>query len=166
MSVSVSQVSQLTVTEILPNNTYSASSSKRTVTHDQFNPSRTLDATTTPNATEVAAFQAVLSSGALTLDLTALVTTNGKTLDASALKLRQILIVNPGSNDITIKTGASNGYAASSKPFHANGQIVPAGGDLLLFFNAGTPAVSGSVKTLDLAGTGTDFAYIEMVFGT
>lgn len=172
MSVAVTLQQILTVAETIGQNTNSAAAADRLVTHRATNQSNSLTASTTPAVTEVAAFRATLSAGALTIDLTALTSTNGRTLNAStgSLKLKQMLLVNPGSNAITITKGASNGYQASSYPFPDDGyKVPPKAGDtpsaVLFNFGDSCPAVSGSVKTFDLAGSGTDYLDVVMVFG-
>jgi hypothetical protein len=77
MSVAVSLESILTVVETLSGSRPFAVDAKARVTHDLLNTEKVLGAGMTPPATKVAAFQKALAAGVATIDLTALVGTNG-----------------------------------------------------------------------------------------
>lgn len=165
MTVSAALSFLATVTEVLGVNTGSAASAKRTVTHDAFNETMTLDASSTPAASQVAALQVTLSAGAATLDLQALTATNGYVLDASALKLLAILVVNDNSNDVTLSEGAVNGYAIPTLTVHSkNGGDFP--GVLLQYFADNLDAVAAADSEIDFAGSGSDVFDVLMLFGS
>lgn len=147
-AVSVAYSALATATETLPNNTGSASDVKRIVTHDQYNETFTLDATTTPPVTLHAAFLATLSGGALTIDLRALTGTNGVSVDGNGLRVQVLRIKNLGANELTVSAGASNGLSIGA------GLVIPAGGHVQMFLNDGISDIDATHKTIDLAGTG------------
>lgn len=171
MAITVTITSAFTLKCVEQLDDDSAAAANQRVTHDAFNVADTRNAASTPAAQRVAFFTVTLSAGAATVDLTALTTTNGSTFDATGYKLLEILITNANANAVVIGTGASNGYAASNLPFSSTGQkIAPQGandgvGALHLYFGDGCPVVSGTVKTLDFAGTGTDAFSVGMLFG-
>ena len=143
-------VTGLTVTEILAANV--ASLGDKTVQHTAFNKTARLDSTTTPPVSLVAAFQQALDGGAATIDLAALVGTNGATVDATGKKVQAVKFANPSTNDnaITVAVGAANGYDLSGAAFSITLQP---GQEFVYFGNDATPDVAAGDKTLDLAGT-------------
>jgi hypothetical protein len=162
MSVSVELEMKCTVTEVLPNNTGSASSSNRTVTHSLFNVAKSLNGTSTPAVTKQASFVQALTAGAATIDLTDLFGTNGASVDGTGLKVQAIRVTNLGAAALTIEPGASNGYDA----FGASSVVVvPAGGTVMLYAPEGTPDIGPTAKTLDLTGTGTETSQFTIVMG-
>jgi len=72
MSVKLEYTTNLTATEVLETNTVSSAAASRTVKHTLLNKAVTLDAATTPPASKVAAFEQALTTGAATIDVTAL----------------------------------------------------------------------------------------------
>lgn len=164
MSVSAAVQFKATVTEVLPNNTGSAADSKRTVTHDQYDESFTLNSGSTAPATKVAEFLATLSVGALTIDLTALDGTNGATVDGSGLKVQIVRVKNLGANNLTIAKGASNGYfifglTGSTVTVPPNGIVQFYGADSL------PDIANGSADTIDLTGTGSQTSEWTLIMG-
>jgi hypothetical protein len=97
---------------------------------------------------------ATLSGGSLTLDLTASPYSGGVKVPIRAFFL------NPASNanNITIAKGATNGYTGFGSTF----AITLAPGESCQL-NALT-ALSGSVKTLDLTGTGSQVLVVQVQF--
>lgn len=154
MSVTAELVGSMTVKETLADNVPAANSSKKTITHDAFNWSQSLSSTSTPVATKVAAVTKVLSSGAGALDMTALLGTNGITIDATGLHIRGMQITAPSGNgaNITVAPAESDGYnlfggAAGAMVFHP--------GDQLTMFCKSAQAVASNAKDIDLTGTGS-----------
>ncbi|KKK95666.1 hypothetical protein LCGC14_2670530, partial [marine sediment metagenome] len=98
MAVEVTYAANCTVVEELTGNTDSLSAADKEVTHSQFNTSDTLNAGSTPPATKVAAFVQALTAGTATIDLTALIGTNGATVDGSGLKVQVLKMKNLGAN--------------------------------------------------------------------
>lgn len=105
-----------------------------------------------------------LVAGAKTLDLTSLDYGDLTAKDFTGLKVQFALFKNPsGNGTMNIKTGAANGYNI----FGATAsEITLIGGGAALFVNPeGTPDVSGSAKTIDIAGTGTESLEVILVAG-
>jgi hypothetical protein len=158
MAVTSSYQSKLTVTRTF--DTTSADGGTATIRGDTTQ-SRT--ATTTPAVTQAGSAEKAMTAGAGTIDLTALALQFGGTVDLTGLRLRHWKIAAPATNagSITISKGASNGFTG----FGANFSItLPPGGEWLGSDagHANPAAVAAGVKTLDLAGTGTD--EIQLIF--
>lgn len=147
-------------------------SSSPKITYAGFNSSQTLNAGTTVPVTKIVTFEPTLSAGALTIDLTALTGANGASVTFSGLKLQFMLfnngtttngVVAAGSNSsVNIAEGASNGYPL----FGASNDItIPAGGSFMIYFPDALADVSGTDKTIDLAGTGTDAFECVLIAG-
>lgn len=145
----------LTAVEVLEED--SLSSSGRSVQHTVF------DRTITPSpATIYSGDVYALSSGAKSIDLRALYTVGNGLGDANGLKLQGMYFKNLGANPMTIVGGASNGYDL----FGASGSVaVPAGGVLVMFFNDASPDVSGTDKTIDISGTGSQTFELALILG-
>ncbi len=161
MSISVVYGSQVTVTEIIGNNTISAAAGKRTVTHDALNQAATLNSGTTPPVTDFAAFLLTLSSGTATINLRTLTGTNGAVVDGNGKKVQIVRVKNLGANSMTFATGASNGHNL----FTTDGVIIPPGGELILRTNDNQDDIGDSHKTWDITGTLAQTADVEIVIG-
>lgn len=162
MSVEVAWAETVTVVETLPNNTGSAADASRKVTHTNYNLSGSINAGSTPPATLNAQFLLTLSGGAGTIDLRALTGTNGASVDGNGLKVQLFRFKNTGANSMTLTPGASNGIDL----FGASSSItVPPGASFLFNFNDASPDISGSDKTIDVAGTGSQAAQVTVVMG-
>lgn len=161
MSVSVTYAATCTVVETLPNNTGSAPTATRQVTHTEYNESASLNSGSTPPATLVAEWLQALSGGAATVDLTALTGTNGATVDGTGLKPQVIRIKNLGANALTVATGASNGHNS----FTADGVVIPPSGHAMFFLNDGKEDIDATHKTFDLTGTTTQTSEWTIVLG-
>ena len=164
MPVQLTLDTLVTVLETLAGNPASAPDSLRKVTHSNFNTHAVLSATTTPPVTKVAAFEQALVGGAGSIDLTALVGTNGATVDGTGLKVQAIKLKAKSTNTagITISKGVSNGYALAGANYSE--ELKP-GQEVTRYGNNATPAIAGGAKTLDLAGTGTDALQVIVVMG-
>ncbi|HOD84163.1 MAG TPA: hypothetical protein PKG77_22295 [Phycisphaerae bacterium] len=164
MSVKLEYTTNLTATEVLETNTVSSAAASRTVKHTLLNKAVTLDGTTTPPVTKVAAFEQALTAGAATIDLTALVGTNGAVVNGTGLKVQAIKITAKATNAnaITITKGASNGYALAGAGFSV---ALAAGQEFVFYGNSATPAIASDAKTLDLAGTLTQAVQVVIVMG-
>lgn len=158
-AVEVVWAATATATEILPNNTGSASDLKRTVIHDQYNESGTLNSGSSPPVTTVAEFLLTLTAGAATIDLRALTGTNGASVDGNGLKLQILRIKNLGAAAMTFSVGASNGLAIGA------GFLVPAGAVVQFMYADGLEDIDATHKTIDVAGTGSQTAEITIVMG-
>ena len=161
-SVAVTYAATCTVVETLPTNTGSAADALRKVTHAQYDETATLNAGSTPPATLVAEFLQALTVGAATVDLRALVGTNGAVIDGNGLKVQVLRVKNLGANVLTLAEGGSNGYAI----FGASGQVdIPPGGHIQMFFNDSSPDIGAGDKEIDLTGTGSQTSEWTIVMG-
>lgn len=151
-----------TIVEELGSTPLAPSANKR-VTTSLDGDSSTLSPTTSPTVNAGAYGSGSLSGGAKTLDLTAIPSTGGVSVDLTGKKLRRMSIKNNGSSAMTFKSGASNGYTA---PFSSGGQVIQPGCRLMIELLDTAPAVSSTVKTFDITGTGTDAFSYKMDFGS
>lgn len=113
--------------------------------------SAVLNSASTPPVDDIVADTLAMTSGAVTLDLTA-IAYNGGTVDLSGKKPQVILFRNDNSNSITIAEGASNGYQLMG----GENIVVPAGSLFLMLWNETLPDVAAADAELDITGTGTD----------
>jgi hypothetical protein len=113
-----------------------------------------------PAATAVAAQQAALSGGALTLDLTSL-SYRGTTVNFNGKVVKYVVFRNPAgnANSITVAQGGANPYTLLGATFSLTLQP----GDVIGFAPTAAPAVSSTVKTLALTGTGAQALDVLMV---
>lgn len=163
MSVSVTYAATCTVRETLATNTGSASDSSRVITHDAYNETATLSATSTPPATTCAHFLLTLSAGAATIDLRALTGTNGASVDLNGLKVQVVRVKNLGANSMVFKSGGTNGHTGVFTA--TNGQIVQPSGHVMVFANDAGDDVDATHKTWDVTGTGSQTAEVTIVAG-
>lgn len=165
MAVSMSYASTITVTESLPTNVVAISSDNNSLVHNQFNTTKSLNASSSPAITKHAAFNKVLTSGAATIDFTALTGTNGATVTGLGLKVIAIKIIAPVGNGavITITEGAVNGLALFGASFSL--KLQP-GQEFLAYLFSASQTIGASDLAIDLAGTGsTDNLNFEVVMG-
>ena len=162
MSVTLSYSSKISVSETLETNVPAATD--KGVTHTGYDTTATLNATSTPAATKFAAFEKALSTGTATIDLTALVGTNGAAVDGSGLRVQAIKFRNKSTNAnvMTLSKGASNGYDGLGAS--ASITLSP-GGEVLLLLKGAGAVIGGTNKNLDLAGTLTQVAEIGIILG-
>ncbi|MBM4043375.1 MAG: hypothetical protein FJ290_33220 [Planctomycetes bacterium] len=164
MPITATVTSNLTVVETLDGNRPFAADAKARVTHDVLNTSASLTSGSSPPGTKVAAFQKALAAGAGTIDLTALVGTNGLAVDGTGLRVQAVKVRNPATNanPITLSKGAANGYNGFGADFSL--ALAPGAHALLVPNDAGSD-VGGANKNLDLAGTGTQALDVQVVLG-
>lgn len=144
MSVTASIQLALSVLESLSVGVPDVSSGASPIRHDQFNVGpKTLNASTTPPAQQVASLQL---TGTQTIDLTALAGTNGATVNGTGQKVQAVLITNKSSNtgSMTVAPGGANGYQLLG----ANAVTLPLGGTICLDAGGNTPAIDATHKTL------------------
>lgn len=141
-----------------------ANASQSTVTFNGGNEEEALSSSTTPAVTAHAVGQQALTAGAATIDLTALTGLNGVAVSLSGLKPRAILLENPAdnANPITIAKGAANGYTGFGASYS---ETLQPGQKVLKRLGAAGTAVSGTVKTLDISGTGAQALKYQIVAG-
>lgn len=165
MAVEAKLNSNVTVNETITlSNVPAVSSASVVVKHDQYNDDEFINATSTVPATKVAAFEQALTAGAATIDLTNMTGTDGDAVTGLGLKLQILKLRNKSTNAgaITITDGLSNGYIGLGNSFLLE---LGVGAHALFFLNDTADDVGASVKTLDLAGTGTDVLEVIAVFG-
>lgn len=136
------------------------------IKHDQISVNKTFTpGGTAPNkATKNASFEVALSGGAATIDLTNITDPVNGVVTGNTLKVQAITVKNKATNGaaITIAKGASNGYTGFGSAFSMS---IPVGGTMGFdAVNAGA-TISSTVKTLDLAGSGTDVLQVQILFG-
>lgn len=163
MSVELKYNLAMTVVETLETN-IPAVASGDTLTHSAFNVSGTLTSSSTPPVTKHAASQTALVAGTKTLDLTALIGTNGATVDGTGLKVQGFLATNPSTNanSITIEPGATNPYNLFGSAFKI---ILQPGETFAWKGNDVAPDVTSLQKNIKLTGTGTQALNLEIVMG-
>lgn len=164
MSVAVTYAANITTVETLATNVPAAATGGKSVTHNGYNTSATLNASSTPPATQCAYFSKALSSGAATIDLTALTGTNGSTVDFTGLKVQCAKFKNPSTNanPITVTFGAATGYLLGGAAWKF---ILSPGMEIVVFGNDATPDVTSLLKHIDLAGTGSQALQVSLVAG-
>ena len=127
---------------------------------------KTLNAGTVPTVTKVAVFSHTLVDEDPdvddVIDLTALTHAVAQAVDATALKVVGIVIQADSENAaaVVVEAGASNGYTLLGAAF----KVAIAAGATLMYDGAG-PAISGTVKTLDVSGTPGDVIAFMILFG-
>lgn len=134
------------------------------LTYDKRNIATTLKTDTSPAASKGTKQLIALSSGAKTIDLTALDDAGGGTITLTSLKARIVQIENPSTNanNMTFAAGASNGYNI----FGASGQVTLAPGQMVqLYFADGAGTIGSGAKTIDVTGTGSQSFYFGIVAG-
>ncbi len=138
-----------------------------TLTFNPQNESPTaLNAGTSPAATKDCAFTQALTTGAYTIDLTALPGHSAdETITFNTLKGQYMKITNPSTNanKMTFAQGASTAFrldGATNWSF----ALAPGQSMLINLANA-TEAVSSSHKNIDVAGTGSQSCQFQMVAG-
>ena len=161
MAISVLQKCNVTTTEILTGDDLVANT---TILHSGYDINRTLDASSTPNATKCAYQTVTMSGGAGTINLTSLLL-NSVAVTFDGLKPRSILItaLTGNSGNVTVTKAVSNGYDGMGSAFSV--VLEPGQSFLFEFYTAGN-AVSSSNRDLTLAGTGTDGVRLSTVAGT
>jgi hypothetical protein len=132
------------------------------ITHDKFSSSGTLTPSTTVPATKVCANQFALVAGAKTLDLTALVGTNGVAVDGTGLKVQVIKFKNTGTNPMTFAQGGSNAYQLGGANWS---QRLLAGQEWIHYGHDLNPDISSTVKNIAVSGTGTETFEVIIVMG-
>ena len=143
-----------TVTQVLDATATPGATTPR-VTHNGFNTSTTLNATSTPAVTKSATFTQALTAGAATVDLTTLTGTNGAVVTGAGLRVQVLKIRSKSANTaaVTVASGASDGYDGYGSAFSVD---IPAGGTVVLYAPECGTDISATNKTLDLASSDTD----------
>lgn len=132
------------------------------VSYNQFYTRETLTGSSTPSVDSLTALTQSLSSGAATIDLTTVPALVGnQSMSGKSLRVFYAMADSENAGEISIQTGATNGYAA----FGSSGKFTLGAGDSVMIRLSTTNTVDGTHKTIDLSGTGTDSIDIQMLFG-
>ena len=85
----------------------------------------------------------------------------------SGLKVQIVRIKNLGANIMTFYEGGTNGHNMFSVDSGSGvgGQVVQPGGHIMLFANDSGDDVSGTEKTWDVIGTGSQTAEVTIIAG-
>lgn len=162
MAVSTLWEAKMTTTETLADGSLSSVASEKNVVHSAFNQGATLNAGSSPAATLCAHAVTALTAGAKTLDLTALVGTNGAVVNLNGTKVRLFRVKNLGANAMAFGEGASNGYELLGDGWNITLQP----GQMAMFYlSDNAPTVGGSAKNIDVTGTGTQTFELSVVAG-
>jgi len=128
-----------------------------------FNLALSLNASSTPDVTVVHSSIQALSTGALTLDLTALTDQFGVSQSLSGLVVQLAIIKVLGANDMTFVAAAANGYglfpATTPTTIHASN------GFQIKYSPAGFGTVGASAKDITVAGTGSQTFELYLAAG-
>lgn len=135
-----------------------------TLIHSGYDVTANLTAATTPDETKAAYDQVAMSGGTGTIDMTALALQDAS-VTITGLKPRGVLFTALAANagNLTIAKGASNGYDGLGSAFSIT---LEPGMSVAVYFSTQGNAVSGTNKTLDLSGTGTDGLTYGIIAGT
>lgn len=159
MALSTQIQLKVTTTETLTGDDLIANSQ---LIHSGYDTDTTLTGSTTPDVTKAAYQTVALSGGAATVDLTSLLL-NGQAVTLDGLQPRAFHFKNTGAADMTIAKGASNGFTGLGASFSVT---LKTGQEVAFYLSTNATAVSSTVKTLDLSGTGTDTLQLSVVAGT
>jgi hypothetical protein len=141
--------------------------SDRQLTHNALNTSGQLSSSTSPDV-EFAVTQEITISGTTTIDLTAAPKSASRTQDLTGKKLVSMIIEADANNsgNTTVAPGSANPYPLFGS---GNSILVLPGETIGKTIRSGTatnhPAVSGTVKNIDVSGTASDVVKILMYFG-
>ena len=145
-----------------------AANASSTLKYDGFDDSLKLTSATTPTVTKDAFAEITLTAGAATIDLTAVTDVDGVVKNFNALKIRCVKFraKSTSAGAFTIAKGASNGFTGLGASFSVTLPANAAGGAWVQFYDAGGgTAVSGTVKTLDVTGTGSQVLQVFIAGG-
>lgn len=143
-----------------------ADSNDATVTHI-LNDTQVLNPSSTVPVTMKGAFTVTLSGGVATIALRAFPKDDDNPLllqDGNGLKVQVAKFKNPASNagDMTITFGASTPYLLGGSAFK---WILKPGQHITVFGNDATPDVSNTLKSIDVAGAGTETLQVFLALG-
>ncbi len=166
MSIVATVGMTLTIVETLETNVPAAATTARRVTHSGYNLSATLPlAGDNPvPATKCATFLVTMAGGAASIDLAALLGTNGATVVGTGLKVQAIKFQAPATNTnpVTVAVGASNGYELAGAAFSCS--LMPRQASMYYLADQ-SPDVASGDRILDVTGTGTEGLEVTLVLG-
>jgi hypothetical protein len=126
----------------------------------------TLTSVSTPAITKRAGFKQALTSGAATIDLTALPgITVDETVNGTGLQVQFIKFVNPSTNanKMTIGKGMTSGYQLDGATTWSI--VLAPGMSALINTNSASDVIASGKKTIDIAGTGVQPLTVEILMG-
>ena len=128
------------------------------ITHNTKGATKTL----TP-VTKMSVFTLTLDGATSTIDLTALVGANGA-VNGTGLKVQwfHVKATSGNANPITVKEGASNGYALAGAAWSI---ILNANQEFGFIGNDTTPDVASGDRIIDIAGTTGQSIEVEVILG-
>lgn len=132
--------------------------------YDKLNTSKSLTSLSTPAVSNGTKQEIALSSGAKTIDLTALTDANAGAITLNGLKPVCIQLENPAANanNMTFAAGASNGFNFMG----AGGTVVLSPGQSIeIYHHTGGATIGSGAKTIDVSGTGSQTFYFGIVAG-
>lgn len=164
MSVVLTYESKVTALETVETETPLADDANSIITHDGLDTSDTLNAGTGVPVTKVVANTITMTAGAATIDMTALVGSNGGAVDMTGLKLQifKLKAKATNTNPLVVKFGAADPYTGLGSAF--NFELQP-GAEMTFFGNEKSAEVASGVKDLDVAGTASEEVDMMMVCG-
>ena len=164
MAVALTYTSNVTAQETISTMAGAASDAHRMVTHDGYDQTKFLNATSTPPVSDVASGEQAMTAGAATLNLASIAGGRGATKDFTGLKIQTAKLRNKSTNAavITISEGASNGYALLGASWTI--KLLP-GQEITIYGNDATPDVAAADRTIDIAGTGTEILEYHFTAG-
>ena len=154
MSITVTTKSEITVIETL---SLGPGSSQRVPDTGANTTQLKLNATTTPPVSQKSHFAQALSGGAATIDLLALVGSQGQTLVTTGLRVQAVKVQNPNAHQLAVAPAGSNGYGLTFN--------VPPQGEVLLTSTNLLPAIGSGAHNLTLTGIGSEASNWLIVLG-
>ena len=162
MSVAATYKSGVVVKETLTASVAGADSP--IITHDVYDSEITLNAGSTPPATDAVFWQQDLAAGTATIDLTSLTGTNGESIDGTGKRVQVLKFkaLAANANTIAVIPAAANGYELSGADFKIT---LSPGQEFLYYGNEATPEIGAAAKDFTLTGTGTQGLEVSIVLG-
>ena len=160
MSIAASVKTQITTVETLEENV--ADVAAPALSHTGHNTAQTFGAATTPPGTKCSYELCALSEAAKTVDLTDLTGSNGAAIDGSGLRVQAIKIKHLGDNPLTVEEGDTNGYDGFGASFLV---ILEKDAEITLIPQDAGADISGTNKTLDFSGTGSETFELSLILG-
>ena len=162
MSVTVRCKMALQTTEVLETSVPAAGDAS--LLHNGYDTAVDVGAASSPPVSKCAFFEQALSDAAATIDLTALVGSNGAAVDGTGLRVQFLKFRNKAGNAnvMSLAIGAANGYDGFGAGFKIT--LAPGAEQLVRTLDGGSD-ISGTNCELDLAGTGAQVAEMAIVMG-
>ena len=154
MSITVTTRSEITVVETL---TLGPGATDRFTDAGINTTQLKLGAGSTSPVSLKAHFAQALVAGAASIDLLALVGTQGQTLATTGKRVQAIKVQNPNTHELAVTPHSTNGYGLTF--------TVPQQGEVLITSTNLLPAVGSAAHLLDLTGDGTETSNWMIILG-